>query len=127
MSTLDCKTLSHCLNYNPAYLESILLNLISNALRYAHPERNPVIELNTFEENGYLVMSVKDNGIGIDPRFFSKIFIIFQRLHNREEFEGTGSGLSIVKRHIDFLGGKIWVESKIDIGSTFYFEIPKNK
>lgn len=106
-------------------ITQVFHSLLDNAIKYSKKEEAPNIKITCKEENDKWIFAVKDNGIGIDPRFFSKIFIIFQRLHNREEYEGTGIGLSIVKRHIDFLGGKIWVESKMGIGSTFYFEIPK--
>ena len=66
-------------------------------------------------------------GIGIDEKFYDKIFIIFQRLHNRNEHDGTGIGLSIAKRSVEFLGGEIWLESTVEVGSTFYFTIAKNK
>lgn len=106
-------------------ITQVFHSLLDNAIKYSKKEEAPNIKITCKEENDKWIFAVKDNGIGIDPRFFSKIFIIFQRLHNREEYEGTGIGLSIVKRHIDFLGGKIWVESELEKGATFYFEIPK--
>lgn len=106
-------------------ITQVFHSLLDNAIKYSKKEKAPNIKITCKEENDKWIFAVKDNGIGIDPRFFSKIFIIFQRLHNREEYEGTGIGLSIVKRHIDFLGGKIWVESELEKGATFYFEIPK--
>lgn len=106
-------------------ITQVFHSLIDNAIKYSKKDEAPNIKISCKEEKDKWIFAVKDNGIGIDPKFYSKIFIIFQRLHNREEYEGTGIGLSIVKRHIDFLGGKIWVESEIEKGSTFYFEIPK--
>lgn len=106
-------------------ITQVFHSLLDNAIKYSKKEEAPNIKITCKEENDKWIFAVKDNGIGIDPKFYSKIFIIFQRLHNREEYEGTGIGLSIVKRHIDFLNGKIWVESKIDEGSVFYFTIPK--
>lgn len=123
-ATISHKKIPNIQTYKTG-LTQVIHSLLDNAIKYSKKEESPNILINCKEEENKWVFTVKDNGIGIDSKFFNKIFIIFQRLHNRDEYEGTGIGLSIVKRHLDFLGGKIWVESKIGFGSTFYFEIPK--
>ena len=107
-------------------LRQVLLNLINNSLKYHRAGVAPVIEIACKETKAYCQFSVKDNGIGIDTEYFDKIFIIFQRLHNKEEYSGTGMGLAITKKIMENLGGKVWVESEPGKGSTFYFTIPKN-
>ncbi len=102
----------------------LMQNLVGNALKY-HGDEKPVIRIEAREEAEQWLFAVTDNGIGIDPRFSEKIFIIFQRLHNKNEFSGTGIGLSICKKIVEKHGGKIWVESAPSGGSTFYFTIPK--
>jgi two-component system, chemotaxis family, sensor kinase Cph1 len=102
----------------------LLVNLISNALKY-NGNKIPQIEVGCLEDKSTLTFHVKDNGEGIDPKYFDKIFIIFQRLHNKGEYSGTGIGLAICKKIVEAHKGKIWVESEQGTGSTFYFTIPK--
>ncbi|PKQ45824.1 PAS domain S-box protein [Confluentibacter flavum] len=101
--------------------------LLDNAIKYSRENVPPTIKVSALETEAYWQISIEDNGIGIDSQFFDKIFIIFQRLHNRDKYEGTGIGLSIAKKLIEYWGGKIWVESELDKGSTFYFTIDKNE
>jgi len=102
----------------------LLQNLVGNALKFSG--KMPVIHITSKEEKDYFVFSVKDNGIGIEPQYFNRIFQIFQRLHPKEEYSGTGIGLAICKRIVERHGGQIWVESELGLGTTFYFTILKN-
>lgn len=106
-------------------LQQIFHCLLDNALKYTRENEPPVIDIEVEERKGFWQFSIKDNGIGIDQKFFEKIFVIFQRLHNRDKYDGTGIGLSIAKRAVEFLGGEIWVESELGVGTTFYFTIPR--
>lgn len=100
-------------------------NLISNALKYRYEDRKTIINIDYKENDTHYIFSVEDNGIGIDPKFHEKVFVIFQRLHNKDSFSGTGVGLAIVKKVIEQMGGEIWIESDTNQGTTFYFSIPK--
>lgn len=103
----------------------VFQNLIENAIKFKKPEKPPKIRILAYidEENNEHVFSVSDNGIGIEEQYFGRIFTIFQRLHTREEYPGTGIGLAISKRIIESHGGRMWVESEPEVGSTFYFTI----
>jgi PAS domain S-box-containing protein len=107
-------------------LQQIFQNLISNAIKYHHPDRNPEIRIDYEETKDSWVFSIKDNGIGIEKSYLEKIFIIFQKLHPKDLYEGSGIGLAICKKIVDKYGGKIWVESTTNEGSTFYFSLPKS-
>lgn len=115
------------LNTYKAAITQILHCLLDNALRYSAQDIPPIVEMNALETENEWEFSIKDNGIGIDSQFYDKIFIVFQRLHNKNEYAGTGIGLSIAKRQIEFLGGRIWLDSKPGEGTTFYFTISKTK
>ncbi|MFN3403193.1 MAG: sensor histidine kinase [Cytophagaceae bacterium] len=103
-------------------IKSILYNLVSNAIKYRHPDRAPEVNIRLSENNGYTILSVTDNGLGLNKEDLSKIFIMFKRLHTH--VEGSGVGLYIVKKIIENSGGKIEVQSSPDKGSTFtiYFK-----
>ena len=106
-------------------LRQVFQNLISNSLKYVKPNCVPHIQISTTETNQHWQFEVSDNGIGIEQDYYEKIFGLFQRLHNKDEFAGTGIGLSITKKIIENWGGSIRVHSEINIGTTFYFTIPK--
>ena len=106
------------INYNPAYLESILYNIISNSIRYKHPSRKPVIKINLVEENDVKILEITDNGIGIDlARNGDKIFGMYKTFSNNADSRGIG--LFITKNQIDAMGGNITVESEPNKGTTF--------
>ncbi len=102
-------------------LLQVMQNLISNALKYSKPGVPPVIEISAEQQEEKWVFSISDNGIGIEEEYFEKIFVIFQRLHTKHEYAGTGMGLAIVKKILEHLGEEIWLTSQPDSGSTFYF------
>lgn len=108
-----------------APMQQVFQNLIGNALKYCRADVKPHVQITASDKEAYWQFAVKDNGIGIQKEYQDKIFIIFQRLHTKEDFSGTGMGLAIVKKIIENFGGNIWVESEVDKGSTFYFIIPK--
>jgi signal transduction histidine kinase len=101
----------------------VFQNLIGNALKF-HAESPPHVEVGANRHDGEWVFFVRDDGIGIDPKQFDRIFAIFQRLHTRREYPGTGMGLAICKKIVERHGGKIWVESEPGKGSTFFFTLP---
>jgi signal transduction histidine kinase len=107
-------------------VERLFQNLIGNALKYRATDRLPVVEVSSRRENGYWTISVSDNGIGIDPAHFERIFGIFQRLHGAEKYEGTGIGLSVCKKIAEHHGGRLWVESRPGRGSVFHVSFPED-
>ncbi len=100
-------------------------NLISNSIKYRSKE-NPIIQISVNNELNQFIFSVKDNGIGISTKHLERIFTIFQRLHTREEYEGTGIGLAIAQKIVQQHGGQIWAESETGKGTIIYFTIPYN-
>jgi light-regulated signal transduction histidine kinase (bacteriophytochrome) len=111
------------LNAHPSELKQLFQNLISNALKFSREDTPPVINISALKQENGWEFKIKDNGIGIEEKFFEKIFIIFQRLHNVHEYEGTGIGLAHCRKIVEMHDGKIWVESESNEGSTFYFTI----
>lgn len=107
----------------PLHLQELFQNLVGNAIKYRR-EETPRIHIDATRDDGYWRFSVADNGLGIEKEFHRQIFGIFKRLHTQEKFPGTGIGLAICQRIAERYGGKIWVESEIGKGSTFFFTVP---
>ncbi len=104
-------------------LTQVFQNLISNAIKF-HGPAPPQIEITVRQQNGEWLFAVKDNGLGIDQKNFERIFVLFQRLHTRQEYPGTGIGLAVCKKIIERHGGRVWLESKPGQGTTFFFTLP---
>ena len=108
---------------DPTQMTQLLQNIIANAIKF-HGTNRPQVNVRAERKERAWVISVRDNGIGIEPQYYDRIFLIFQRLHTRSKFKGTGIGLAVCKKIVERHGGMIWVESKPGEGSTFYFTIP---
>lgn len=126
-NTLIRKDFSDCptIRFSRKNFRSVIYNLLSNAIKYRKPDISPVIEIKTKRTDEYIILTVKDNGLGIDPSKTSFIFGMFKRLH--DHVEGTGVGLYMVRRIIDNAGGKIEVESEPGVGTSFHVYFPVSK
>lgn len=110
----------HC---DPGLIQQVFANLLSNAVKYTRYRERAVIEIDQSTMEGGLVLFVRDNGAGFNPKYADKLFGVFQRLHNDQEFEGTGVGLATVQRIVRKHGGRIWAEAEVNKGATFYFHL----
>ena len=108
------------------WIRQLFMNLITNGLKFNESEK-PTIEIRVEDTEQEYLFSVSDNGIGIAPEYHEKIFQLFERLHSKAEYEGTGAGLTICKKIVDDIGGRMWVESEKGTGSRFYFTFPKKE
>ena len=108
-------------------LTRLLQNLIGNGIKFHKKNARPEIHVSALRTDGGWTFSVHDNGIGIAPEYFERIFKIFQRLHTSQEYAGTGIGLAVCKKIVERHGGEIWVKSELGQGATFYFTIPDVK
>jgi PAS domain S-box-containing protein len=106
-------------------LRQVFVNLFSNAIKYSKESERVEVEVGGFSKNGENIYFVRDHGIGFDMKYASKIFGVFQRLHDAEQFEGTGVGLAIVHRIVSRHGGRVWAEAELNRGATFFFSLPR--
>ena len=110
----------------PNLINQVIMNLLTNAVKYFKPSRTTVIEIGGRTASSENIYYIKDNGIGFDERYAQKIFEVFERLHSADAYEGGGIGLAIVKRIIEAHGGRVWAEGRVNQGATFYFTLPVN-
>lgn len=116
----------HPVRADYALMTQVVVNLISNAIKYSSKKEKPVIEISSQLKENEVIYCIEDNGVGFNMQYVHKLFGVFQRLHSMEEFQGTGVGLAIVQRIIVKHGGKIWAEAETGVGARFYFSLPLN-
>lgn len=109
---------------NPAQLEILVTNLLGNAIKFRHPDRTPTIHVGADRDGEHRRITVTDNGIGIEPQYSDRIFMIFQRLHTHEEYPGTGIGLAMCKKIVEFHGGRIGIDGEYSEGTRIWFTLP---
>jgi light-regulated signal transduction histidine kinase (bacteriophytochrome) len=105
-------------------LTTLFVNLIGNSLKFRRPDVPPVVRVTARREGDEWLINVRDNGIGIEAEFADKVFVIFQRLHGRDAYEGTGIGLAIVKKIVEYHGGRIWLDHDVEEGTSINFTLP---
>ena len=110
-----------------AMIRVVIVNLVNNAIKFTRPRTVARIEIGGRTENSENIYFVRDNGVGFDMNYQTKLFGVFQRLHSQDEFEGTGIGLALVKQVITRHGGRVWAEGKVDEGAVIHFTLPQKK
>ncbi|HEU5046809.1 MAG TPA: response regulator [Rickettsiales bacterium] len=123
---IECEDLP-VIRTSDTLMRALFQNIIGNALKFHDGSKTPEIHVHAEEQPDGWLFSITDNGIGIDPQYNDKVFAIFQRIHRRELYPGTGIGLSTCKKLVELYGGRIWFESILGAGTTFYFIIPKKE
>ena len=122
---ITCQNMPNSIKGNRTRIYQLFQNLILNAIKFRKPNIAPIIAITCQDKTNYWQFAVSDNGIGIAKDFLEKIFLIFQRLHTKTEYDGSGIGLAICKKIVQQHGGDIWAESELGVGATFYFTLPK--
>jgi light-regulated signal transduction histidine kinase (bacteriophytochrome) len=112
-------------NASMTEMSQLFQNIIANAIKFRKPHETPVIRVKAMENKNEYTISIQDNGIGIKKEYQEQVFTLFQRLHSRDAYEGSGIGLATCKKIIDNMGGRMWLTSTEGVGTTFYFTIPK--
>ena len=105
-------------------LTQLLVNLVGNALKFRHPDRAPVVRLEARRDGSWWEVACTDNGIGIDAQYADRVFVIFQRLHAKDAYDGTGIGLALCKKIVEYHGGEIWIDHQTVVGTTIRFTLP---
>ena len=124
-AVINCHELPTVMSIRSLLIQ-LFQNLISNAIKFKKPETNPEITISAETTKDEVIIKVSDNGIGINPDYQERIFVIFQRLHTRTEYKGTGIGLAICHKIVQHVGGRIWVESEVDQGANFFVALPRS-
>ena len=108
----------------PSLLLALFQNLLGNALKFSREDKDAQVDVSVIDDGTAWRFEVADDGIGIDPTYAQRIFVIFQRLHGRDEYGGTGIGLALCKKIVEYHGGQIWLDENVERGTKFIFTLP---